>query len=125
MVIGEPPKLIHPGAPERAEIGRLTADNAQPQHPSEVDIALYGFSISLRSSLLGLKNGTLLAGTSTRAPVFGFRPNRDARSRVRKTAKPRISTLSSRRSAPTMLSSIRSTIAAASFCETSVTLATF
>ena len=41
--------------------------------------ACQGFSSSLRSSLLGLKNGTLLAGTSTRGPVFGLRPNRDAR----------------------------------------------
>src|SRR5690348_18289660 len=36
------------------------------------------------NSLLGLKNGIFLAGTSTLAPVFGLRPTRPRRWRVRK-----------------------------------------
>src|SRR2546430_3427756 len=43
------------------------------------------------SSLLGLKKGIFLAGTSTFAPVFGLRPTRPRRSRVRKLPNPRIS----------------------------------
>ncbi len=47
-----------------------------------------------RSSLDGLKYGTRLAGTSTRSPVFGFRPMREFRWRMRNEPKPRISILS-------------------------------
>src|SRR6267378_8459289 len=46
------------------------------------------------SSLLGLKYGMRLEGTSTRVPVFGLRPTRGWRWRVRKLPKPRISILS-------------------------------
>jgi hypothetical protein len=67
------------------------------------------FTTSL-SSLLGLKYGIFLAGTSTRVPVFGLRPMRGWRWRVRKLPKPRISILSPPRSAFTMLSKIDSTI---------------
>ena len=48
--------------------------------------------------------------TSTRAPVFGFRPMRAGLSRVRKLPKPRISTLSPCSMARTMLSRIHSTV---------------
>src|SRR5271154_6543465 len=51
-----------------------------------------------------------LAGTSTRAPVLGFRPSRGCRCRVRKLPNPRISILSPPRNARTTLSKIASTI---------------
>src|SRR5713101_8562061 len=62
------------------------------------------------SSLLGLKNGIFLAGTSTRSPVLGLRPTRGLRCRVRKLPKPRISILSPTRSERTMLSKMVSTM---------------
>src|SRR5437667_11417738 len=62
------------------------------------------------NSLLGLKNGIFLAGTSTRSPVFGLRPTRGLRWRVRKLPNPRISILSPTRSERTMLSKMVSTI---------------
>src|SRR5439155_9615903 len=62
------------------------------------------------SSLLGLKKGIFLAGTSTRSPVLGLRPTRGFRWRVRKLPKPRISILSPTRSERTTLSKIVSTI---------------
>src|SRR5713101_1959741 len=62
------------------------------------------------SSLLGLKNGIFLAGTSTRSPVLGLRPTRGLRCRVRKLPKPRISILSPTRSERTMLSNMVSTM---------------
>src|SRR5712691_11884744 len=62
------------------------------------------------NSLLGLKNGIFFAGTSTRSPVFGLRPTRGLRWRVRKLPKPRISILSPTRRERTMLSKIVSTI---------------
>src|SRR3984885_432710 len=55
--------------------------------------APFGFTES-RNSFDGLKKGTRLAGTSTLAPVFGLRPVRALRCRVRKLPKPRISILS-------------------------------
>src|SRR5258708_7541575 len=67
------------------------------------------------SSLLGLKNGIFFAGTSTRSPVFGLRPTRGLRWRVRKLPKPRISILSPARSERTTLSKIVSTITSLSF----------
>src|SRR2546427_779241 len=57
-----------------------------------------------------LKKGIFLAGTSTLAPVLGFRPMRGLRFRVRKLPKPRISILSPVRRARTILSKIVSTI---------------
>src|SRR6266852_3498966 len=51
-----------------------------------------------------------LAGTSTRAPVFGLRPTRGCRWRVRKLPKPRISILSPPRRDRTTLSKMASTI---------------
>src|SRR5713226_1008718 len=62
------------------------------------------------SSLLGLKKGIFLAGTSTRSPVLGFLPTRGLRWRVRKLPKPRISILSPARSERTTLSKMVSTI---------------
>src|SRR5271157_1324703 len=62
------------------------------------------------SSLLGLKKGIFLAGTSTRSPVLGLRPTRGLRCRVRKLPKPRISILSPARSERTTLSKIVSTM---------------
>src|SRR5579872_1505687 len=67
------------------------------------------------SSLLGLKKGIFLAGTSTRSPVLGLRPTRGLRWRVRKLPKPRISILSPARSERTTLSKIVSTITSLSF----------
>src|SRR5580698_726190 len=51
-----------------------------------------------------------LEGTSTRVPVFGLRPTRGCRWRVRKLPKPRISILSPDRRDFTMLSKMASTI---------------
>src|SRR5215475_4020936 len=62
------------------------------------------------SSLLGLKKGIFFAGTSTRSPVYGLRPTRGLRWRVRKLPKPRISILSPARSERTMLSKMVSTM---------------
>src|SRR5690348_9493819 len=76
------------------------------------------------SSLLGLKNGIFLAGTSTRSPVFGLRPTRELRWRVRKLPKPRISILSPARNECTMLSKMVSTITSLSRRVTSVIRAT-
>src|SRR5271166_3466295 len=67
------------------------------------------------SSLLGLKYGIFLAGTSTRSPVLGLRPTRGLRWRVRKLPKPRISILSPARSERTMLSKMVSTMTSLSF----------
>src|SRR5690242_3812571 len=67
------------------------------------------------NSLLGLKYGIFLAGTSTRAPVLGLRPIRGCRWRVRKLPKPRISILSPVRSERTILSKIASTMTSDSF----------
>src|SRR6185369_8679935 len=64
-----------------------------------VDFAEPGLTES-RSSLEGLKKGTRLAGTSTLAPVFGLRPVRALRCRVRKLPNPRISILSPALRAP-------------------------
>jgi hypothetical protein len=41
--------------------------------------SLYPVLTKSFSSLLGLKNGIFLAGTSTRSPVFGLRPTRGLR----------------------------------------------
>src|ERR1700688_3245758 len=62
------------------------------------------------NSLLGLKKGIFLAGTSTFSPVLGLRPVRGLRWRVRKLPKPRISILSPARRDRTTLSKIVSTI---------------
>src|SRR5580698_5194025 len=62
------------------------------------------------NSLLGLKKGIFLAGTSTFSPVFGLRPTRGLRCRVRKLPKPRISILSPARRERTTLSKIVSTM---------------
>src|ERR1700733_3594912 len=62
------------------------------------------------NSLLGLKKGIFLAGTSTFSPVFGLRPTRGLRCRVRKLPNPRISILSPARRERTTLSKIVSTI---------------
>src|SRR5579863_8640492 len=51
-----------------------------------------------------------LEGTSTRVPVFGLRPTRGCRCRVRKLPNPRISILSPPRRDFTMLSKMASTI---------------
>ena len=67
------------------------------------------------SSLLGLKNGISLAGTSTRSPVLGLRPTRDLRWRVRKLPNPRISILSPARNERTTLSKMVSTMTSLSF----------
>src|SRR5690348_2419751 len=72
------------------------------------------FTTSL-SSLLGLKYGIFLAGTSTRAPVLGLRPIRGCLCRVRKLPNPRISILSPERRERTILSKMASTMTSDSF----------
>src|SRR5579863_7981140 len=79
-----------------------------------VGVELDSFTRSF-NSLLGLKNGIFFAGTSTRSPVFGLRPTRGLRCRVRKLPKPRISILSPARRERTTLSKIVSTITSLSF----------
>ena len=76
------------------------------------------------NSLLGLKNGIFLAGTSTRSPVLGFRPTLGLRWRVRKLPNPRISILSPTRSERTTLSKIVSTITSLSLRVSSASLET-
>src|SRR6185437_11381369 len=66
--------------------------------------------IPSRSSLLGLKYATFRAGTATGAPVFGLRPMRASRCRMRKLPNPRISTLSPACSEFTMLLKMVSTM---------------
>src|SRR5215813_12574444 len=73
------------------------------------------------NSLLGLKYGIFLAGTSTRAPVLGLRPIRGWRCRVRKLPNPRISILSPERRERTMLSKMASTMTSDSFLVISTT----
>src|SRR6202789_4741962 len=79
-----PPQIIPSGQP------RVPG----PDDPAGAPPGRGWFTKSL-SSLLGLKNGIFFGGTSTFAPVFGLRPVRPRRSRVRKLPKPRISILSS------------------------------
>src|SRR5579872_4269276 len=62
------------------------------------------------NSLLGLKYGMRLEGTSTLVPVLGLRPTRGWRWRVRKLPNPRISILSPPRKDFTTLSKMASTI---------------
>src|SRR5882724_9255014 len=76
------------------------------------------------SSLLGLKKGMRLAGTSTFSPVFGLRPTRPLRCRVRKLPKPRISIFSPFWMAPMMLSKMVSTMVSDSLRGSSVTFNT-
>src|SRR5580692_7828846 len=76
------------------------------------------------NSLLGLKKGIFLGGTSTLAPVLGLRPTRPRRWRVRKLPKPRISILSPFCSASMMLSKIVSTMVSDSLRGSSVTRST-
>src|SRR5579863_6016025 len=76
------------------------------------------------NSLLGLKYGIFLAGTSTRAPVLGLRPIRGCLWRVRKLPNPRISILSPVRKDFTMLSKMASTMTSDSFRVISTTLET-
>src|SRR5882672_737549 len=73
------------------------------------------------NSLLGLKKGIRFAGTSTFSPVFGLRPVRPRRCRVRKLPKPRISILSPFCSDSMMLSKIVSTMDSDSLRGNSVT----
>src|ERR1051325_12153094 len=66
-----------------------------------------GFPSTLRrSSLPTLKNGTRLAATETRAPLFGLRPWRARRCLTTKLPKPRISMRSPCASASTIESKI-------------------
>src|SRR5438046_5784121 len=76
------------------------------------------------NSLLGLKKGIRFAGTSTFSPVFGLRPTRPRRCRVRKLPKPRISIFSPFCMASMMLSKIVSTIVSDSLRGSSVTFNT-
>src|SRR5882762_2436249 len=76
------------------------------------------------SSLLGLKKGIRFAGTSTFSPVFGLRPTRPLRCRVRKLPKPRISIFSPFWMAPMMLSKMVSTMVSDSLRGSSVTFRT-
>src|SRR3954447_26829275 len=77
----------------------------------------FRLSTSWRSSLLGLKKGILLGGTSTGAPVFGLRAMRPRLWRVWKVPNPRISTLSPDRTARTMASNMAQTTTSDSLME--------
>ncbi len=72
-------------------------------------------SANFVNSLLGLKYGILVAGTSMRAPVLGLQPIRERRCRVPKVPDPRISTPSPERSERTMPSSMLITTVSDSF----------
>src|SRR6202011_3140575 len=76
------------------------------------------------NSLLGLKKGIFLAGTSTFSPVLGLRPTRGLRWRGRKLPKPRISILSPTRSERTILSKMVSTMTSLSLRVNSANLET-
>src|SRR5271169_2652804 len=97
----------------------MTKPKLQPCGPGALGEAACGAATELLTmsfnSLLGLKNGIFLAGTSTRSPVLGLRPTRGLRWRVRKLPKPRISILSPARSERTTLSKIVSTMTSLSF----------
>src|SRR5262249_4046307 len=106
--------IVTPGGPEVVHDQEWGAESGAaggalpPGGPPEL------FTTSL-SSLLGLKYGIFLAGTSTRAPVLGLRPIRGWRWRVRKLPNPRISILSPERRERTILSKIASTMTSDSF----------
>src|ERR1039458_3317274 len=100
---------VAPGAPQSVHRARTAPQSPSRAAGSEAGAEDCSFTRSF-SSLLGLKYGTRLAGTSTRAPVLGLRPMRDWRCRVRKLPKPRISILSSARRALTTESKIASTM---------------
>src|ERR1035441_4565293 len=93
-----------------------TQPEGQPSKPYPVQIR----STSSRSSLPGLKKGIFFGGTSTRAPVFGFRPMRPRLWRVWNRPNPRISTLSPDRSARMMLSNMAQTTTSDSFRDISM-----
>src|SRR6266704_3675936 len=72
---------------ERVEFPELAAADSA----AEVIAAAPALLTKSFNSLLGLKKGIRFAGTSTFSPVFGLRPTRPRRCRVRKLPKPRIS----------------------------------
>src|ERR1700682_1343800 len=98
-----------------AELADAAGAAASPPETSLSELFTKSFH-----SLLGVKNGMFFGGTSTVAPVFGLRPIRPRRCRVRKLPKPRISILSPVCSAEMMESNIVSTMASDSFRGNSV-----
>src|SRR5487761_1583192 len=109
------PDKIHSARPAQPW-GACSAGNAGAAGAAALCVLTKSFS-----SLLGLKNGILLGGTSTFAPVFGLRPILPRRCRVRKLPKPRISILSFFCSASIMLSNTVSTTVSDSLRGSSVT----
>src|ERR1035441_8493615 len=91
------------------------AEDAIAGIPSRGHVPIAPGGPKIINSLLGLKYGIFLAGTSTRAPVLGLRPTRGWRWRVRKLPNPRISILSPLRKERTMLSKMASTMTSDSF----------
>src|SRR5258708_27608611 len=111
LIAPRAPELVHNWIPA----GLYRVGGGGPPDPSGDGVAaacaspLEVFTKSF-NSLLGLKYGIRLAGTSTRVPVLGLRPTRGCLSRVRKLPNPRISILSPPRRERTMLSKMPSTI---------------
>src|SRR5262249_48873592 len=93
-----------------------------PRRPETIQRAAGQVLTSSRRRLPTLKNGTRFSGTLTLSPVFGFRPLRELRCRMRKLPNPRSSTLSPRPRASVMLSKTVLTMSSVSFL---VSVATF
>src|SRR5260370_33103170 len=121
--------LIAPRAPElvhnwiRAGIYGVGGEPPDPSGDGVAAACAAPLEVLTRSfnSLLGLKYGIRLDGTSTRVPVLGLRPTRGCLCRVRKLPNPRISMLSPPRRERRMLSNIASTITSQSFLVISTT----
>src|ERR1700719_146209 len=106
-------------SPDAEFVGVAAAAEAPASVASPFELFTKSFN-----SLLGLKKGIFLGGTSTLAPVLGLRPMRPRRCRVRKLPNPRISILSPFCRASMMLSKIVSTIVSDSLRGSSVTRST-
>src|SRR5229473_3019008 len=110
LIAPRAPELVHNWIP--AGLYRVGGEPADPSGDGVAAACASPLEVLTRSfnSLLGLKYGIRLDGTSTRVPVFGLRPTRGCLCRVRKLPYPRISILSPARRERTMLSKMASTI---------------
>src|SRR6185295_14673216 len=109
-------------AGSRGHAGRVPDDGTRgsviPSPPQASSLS------SSRSSLPGLKYGIRFGGTSTLSPVFGLRPVRAPRWRMRKLPNPRSSIFSPDLSDRTMLSKTSLTMISACFLVSCVVRAT-
>src|SRR5512134_692199 len=116
------------GGQGRAEDARSfgAAGGRHVRHPPGRPEPLHSIYVltSSRRRLPTLKKGTRFSGTLTLSPVFGLRPLREFRWRMRKLPKPRSSTLSPLPSASVMLSNTVFTMSSVSFLVKLATLAT-